>query len=53
MIFSSKPKKVASTPISDFIRNASSAEKNKVYKRVLKKATERQNHVIEKAAVAK
>lgn len=53
MIFNSKPKKVASTPMSDFIRKASSAEKNKVYKRVLQKASERQNHVIEKAALRK
>ena len=53
MFLRSKPKKVASTPMSDFIRNASSAKKNKVYKRVLKKATERQNAVLERAAAAK
>ena len=53
MIFRTKPKKVASTPMSDFIRNASSEKKNKVYKRVLKKASERQNELIEKAALIK
>jgi negative regulator of replication initiation len=53
MIFSTKPKKVASTPMSNFIRNASSAEKNKVYKRVLKKASERQNDLVERVALAK
>ena len=45
MIFRSKPKSVASTPISEFIRNASSAEKKRVYKIVLEKATERQRRV--------
>ncbi len=43
----SKPQLAASTPFSDFIRNASSAEKKKVYTEVLKKATERQNAVIQ------
>lgn len=41
-----KLKKVASTPFSDFIRNASSAEKKKVYKVVLERATERQQRVL-------
>lgn len=53
MIFTTKTKKVATTPMSDFIRNASSAEKNKVYKRILKKASERQNHLVERVALAK
>lgn len=48
-----KPKKVASTPFSDFIRNASSAEKKKVYKVVLERATERQQRVLFQAAAAK
>ncbi|MGH8074978.1 MAG: hypothetical protein ACREO4_13070 [Lysobacter sp.] len=43
-----KTKKVSSTAFSDFIRNASSKEKKKVYKVVLVKATERQKSVIEK-----
>lgn len=42
--------KVASTPFSDFIRNASSAEKKRVYGDVLKKASERQRAQIERAA---
>lgn len=41
-----KPKKVASTPFSEFIRNATSAEKKKVYTAVLQRATERQNRLI-------
>lgn len=45
-MFSIKPKKVASTPFSEFIRNASSGEKKKVYKTVLTKATERQQELI-------
>lgn len=53
MISRTKPKKVASTPFSDFIRNASLAEKEKVYKVVLQKATERQQHVLARAASAR
>ncbi len=41
-IFSKKRKAVASTPFSEFIRNASSEKKKKVYTVVLQKATERQ-----------
>ena len=43
-------KKVASTPFFDVIRNASSAEKKRVYTDVLKKATERQQAQLEHAA---
>ena len=53
MFLSSKPKKVASTPFSEFIRNASSAQKKKVYKVVLERATERQKRVLREAAAAK
>ena len=48
-----KPKPSASTRFSEFIRNASSAEKKRVYTAVLKKATERQNRVSGKAAAAR
>lgn len=48
-----KPKPVVSSPFSEFIRNASSAEKKRVYKVVLEKATERQNAVLKRAAAAK
>lgn len=48
-----KTKKVASTRFSDFIRNASSAERKKVYKDVLARATERQQRVLKEAAAAK
>lgn len=51
-MFRPKPKKVASTPFSDFIRNASSAEREKVYKEVLVRATERQQRVLKAAAAA-
>ena len=40
-----KHKTVASTPFSDFIRNASAGTKKRVYGEVLRKATERQNAV--------
>src|SRR3989344_8029027 len=49
MLFKRKSKPVASTPFSEFIRNASSAEKKRVYKRVLEKATESQNRVLARA----
>ena len=52
-MFRTKPKLLSSTPFSDFIRNASSAEKKRVYKQVLKKATERQNRLLARAAAAK
>ncbi len=52
MFSRNKPKKVASTPFSDFIRNASSAERKKVYKDVLVRATERQQRVLKAAAAA-
>ena len=47
-MFTRKPKikPVASTPFSEFIRNASSAEKKRVYTQVMKKASERQNRVL-------
>lgn len=35
-----------STPFSEFIRNASSAEKKRVYTEVMRKATERQNRIL-------
>ena len=49
--FTRKPKAV--TPFSEFIRNASSAEKKRVYKRVLEKASESQNRVLAQATAAK
>lgn len=42
----SKRKPVASTAFSDFIRNAKSEEKKKVYSEVLERATERQNETM-------
>ena len=45
----SKSKTVKSTPFSDFIRNASSGEKKRVYSDVLKKATDRQLSIIHRA----
>ena len=51
--FKRKSKSVSSTPFSEFIRNASSAEKKRVYKRVLEKASESQNRVLAKATADK
>jgi len=44
-----KTKGRETTPFSDFVRNASSGEKKKVYARVLKTASESQKETIEKA----
>lgn len=46
-LFKSKPTR--SSPFSEFIRTASSAEKKRVYGEVLKKATERQERVLKQA----
>ena len=42
-------KKLASTPLSDFIRNASSAQKKRVYKEVIEQSTQQQQKVIDMA----
>ena len=39
-------RKIASTAFSDFIRNAKSDEKKRVYSEVLAKATEKQNETM-------
>lgn len=46
---SNKHKGVASTPFADFIRNASSGRKKRVYKNVLETATESQKRVMRAA----
>jgi hypothetical protein len=51
MFLKSKP--VLSTPFSDFIRNASSEEKKKVYTTVLKRASESQNEVVSRVAASR
>ena len=53
MFFKRKSKAVVSTPFSEFIRNASSAEKKRVYKRVIEKASESQNWVLAQTATKK
>lgn len=53
LIFRSKASKQSSTPISDFVRNASSRDKKRVYKVVLEKATEEQKHVTQAARRAR
>ena len=49
----SKKKTVKTTAFADFIRNASSGEKKRVYTDVLKKATDRQLFIIKKACASK
>jgi hypothetical protein len=44
---------VAATPFSTFIREASSAEKKRVYTQVLRKASERQNQMLRAAMAAR
>ena len=39
--------KLASTPLSDFIRNASSADKKRVYKEVIERSTQQQQKLID------
>jgi len=53
-LLSSKKKVVTdvSSPFSDFIRNAPSKEKKRVYTDVLKKAAEMQNDVVKRARAA-
>ncbi|WP_199188134.1 hypothetical protein [Photobacterium sp. GB-72] len=41
--------KVASTPLSRFVRQASSGEKKKIYRKIINAATEKQNITIAKA----
>lgn len=48
-----KSERADSTPFSDFIREASSEQKKRVYTRVLKKATERQTKLLQKASKSK
>jgi len=50
--FKRKFKPAASTPFSEFIRNARSEEKKRVYKRVLEKASERQNRILARVATS-
>jgi hypothetical protein len=44
----SRTKKIASTPFSDFIRNAKAGEKKRVYMKVMKEASASQRAVIER-----
>jgi len=46
MAIFSKTRPLPSTAFSEFIRNASSAEKKKVYTEVMRRASERQNAVL-------
>ncbi len=48
-MFDCNIKKVASSPLSNFVKRTSSSEKKKVYKRVIVAASESQNSTIEKA----
>jgi hypothetical protein len=48
-MFNFSSKKVASTPLSNFVKNTPSGEKKKVYNKVIIAASESQNLTIEKA----
>ncbi len=52
-LFKRKPKPATSTPLSEFIRNASSREKKRVYKQVLERASESQNRVLSRISAVK
>jgi hypothetical protein len=45
-----KKKAVESTPLSEFVRNTSSAKKKRVYETALKRASESQNKVVERTS---
>lgn len=45
-----KEKKVVLTPFSDFVRNAKSREKKRIYAKVLEEAINKQNEIIAKVA---
>ena len=49
MSSSDKPTKEVKRSLSDFVRNATSAEKERVYQEVMKDAWERQEKIIDKA----
>jgi hypothetical protein len=48
--FLKRKKTVKATPLSEFVRNASSAEKKKIYVAALKKASDEQNEVVARSA---
>lgn len=50
MFFKVKP--ATKSRFADFIRNASSAEKKRLYTRVLKKAADRQNDLVARASTS-
>ena len=50
MPFKSKTKPKDSSAFSEFIRNASSGEKKRVYARVIKKSIESQKKILDNAA---
>lgn len=47
--FKTRPKPKDSSAFSEFIRNASSREKKRVYTRVIKKSIEAQKKILDKA----
>jgi len=53
MAMSARSKPVNPTKFSDFIRKASSAEKKRVYVEVMKRASVRQNAILQRLAAVK
>ena len=45
-------KKVVGSSLSDFVRNSSSADKKKLYAKVIRQASESQNKILKEAKVA-
>jgi len=50
-MFNFSSKKVASTPLSHFVNQATSSEKEQVYEKVIMAASESQNLTVEKAKI--
>lgn len=46
-MFFGNDEKLVSTPLSEFIRNASSADKKRVYKEVIERSTQQQKKLID------
>jgi hypothetical protein len=53
MLFTFKKRPDSSSAFSEFIRNAKSGEKKRVYRDVLEKASESQRLVVERARTSK
>lgn len=52
-MLNTKDEKLPVTPLSRFVRETSSVERERIYKKAMAAASEKQNAVVEKANLAK